>query len=304
MTLVALEPVPVLVVVDHDLLHRLDGRRDDDDLRRLVRGPRLPVALRRGLQRHRRTERIAARAAHPRHAPVVHEHGRPGLQHGLVAGDLAVLEAVVRDPGVQPQLHRGQRAQVRGNGRRPDAERRREGLVRGGRRGQDLDLLLDVAARHVLGAPVDARGGAADAPGARGGALGGGGGTGRGGGRCRALRWWSVLLDHGGLGEGVGSGRGGGLEEHLGPGARCAVGPGQHHHQDHGRDHRDERGGEPWNGPPPRTLARPRTAGTGRTARRSGRRRRRGSRRSGRRRRRGSLLSARQRPGRRPGGSL
>lgn len=228
-TPVALVPAAVLVVVDHELVHDGHGRRDDHDLRGLVRGPGLSETLRIGPQRHRLTQRVTARAPHPRHAPVVHEDGRPGLEHRLVGGGLAVPVAVVGDPGVHPQLDRGERPQVPGDGRRLEAERRGESGVLRRLPRQHLDLLLDVAAGYVLRAPVEARRGPGDAPRDR--APGGGSRGRRQALRRRALRRRCGLLGGGGLGEGVRSGRGGGLQEHLlarGGGSAAAGRPGQH----------------------------------------------------------------------------
>jgi hypothetical protein len=55
-------------------------------------------------------QRVAAVALDPRDALVVDHHRGAGLQDRLEAVGLAVAEAVVGDPGVEPQPHRGQPA--------------------------------------------------------------------------------------------------------------------------------------------------------------------------------------------------
>lgn len=227
-----------------------------------------------------REQRVAAGAAHPRHPAVVDQHRGSRLQHGLVGPRPAVLEAVVRHPGVHPELHRGQRAQVVRDAGRFDPVDLREGAVPRRIRAECCDLLLDVAAGRLAGAFIQARRRALDAAGHVGGR---GPVSVRLGGRCR--RRWRTLLRRR-LGERIGPGRAGGLEEHLataaaGPAGAAAARAGQHDGEHHSGHQRDGDRRDPGDGPPPgppRALVRTGgaiaaghgTCGAVRTARRTG----------------------------------
>ncbi len=181
----------------------MGGRFDDDDLVGLVAAPRVALVHRGSLGGARGGQRVAAAAADPGHAVLVHEDGGAGLEDGLEAVGGAVAEGVVGDPGVGAQDDGRQAAQEVGDLPRFDVRRLGEGLGLGLVGGQEADLLFHVAAAEPLGASVQAGGGRVDGADAlarrvgQRGLYGGGLGSGRGG------------------GEGVGAGGGHGLEVDL-----------------------------------------------------------------------------------------
>ena len=65
-----------------------------------------------GAHRCGRGEGVAAFTAHPGHAVAVDQDHLPGLEHGLAGGGPAIAIAVVGDPGVPGEHHRGEFGEV------------------------------------------------------------------------------------------------------------------------------------------------------------------------------------------------
>ena len=82
--------------------------------------PRVACAVGRRRVPDRGGERAPAGAAQPWQPPLVDEHGRARLQHGLLRGDRARRQRELRDPGVGPQQHRREPRDVARQGRRGD----------------------------------------------------------------------------------------------------------------------------------------------------------------------------------------
>ena len=137
--------------------------------------PRVACAVGRRRVPDRGGERAPAGAAEPWQPPLVDEHGRARLQHGLLCGDRARRQRELRDPGVGPQEHRREPRDVARQGRRGDrlervgrrqdrvARDRPHPLVRGRPVGREEGgEPVAIARRAALDGPVDAFRRAAD----------------------------------------------------------------------------------------------------------------------------------------------
>ncbi len=154
---VAVQPLVVAGVVDHEDVDDHGGGLHHDDVRGLERGPALAHHPRGGVLGDRLLQRVAAGAAQPGHAVSVDQDRGAALQHGLVAGGGAVAVPVVGDAGVGAQLHRGEGTEVGGDAAGLDADRRGERPVLGRVGLQGPDLPLDVAAGRPADTAVQAR---------------------------------------------------------------------------------------------------------------------------------------------------
>lgn len=254
---------PLVVVTVEDDEHVDDGRRgrDDHDVLRPVRRPRVAGRLGRGPLRDRPQQRVAARTAQAGHAAGVDEDGGARLEDRLIAGGGAVAVAVVGDAGVHTQLYGGERAQICGNCGRLDAVHRGERLVPRRVRLERADLLLHIAAGDVAGAGVETGRGTVHAARHMGGLRRR---------RRRGCHGRGGTVGRRRLGERVGAGLARGLEEDLTAGALAAtaVAVGEDEPQDHRGGHdtgedRDAGRRLPPGVPVPGALARlPRPGGT------------------------------------------